>query len=82
MDVTNGWNLIEAWAFGQKIARGSDSIILQDIVAVLLNKATFNLQKQAVPIKGTRCLGLDELVYEKRLKQFVMKSMIRKMFYK
>ena len=33
-------------------------------------------------MKGTRCLGLDELVYEKRLKQFVMKSMIRKMFYK
>ena len=44
-DVTNGWNLIEAWAFGQEVARGSDSVILQDIVAVPLNKATFNLKK-------------------------------------
>ena len=26
-----------------------------------------------INIKGTRCLGSDELVYEKRLKPFVMK---------
>ena len=32
-------------------------------------------------IKGTRCLGSDELVFEKRLKPFVMKCiMVRKMF--
>ena len=27
--------------------------------------------------KGTRCLGSDELVYKKRLKQFVMKCIER-----
>ena len=34
-----------------------------------------------VSLKGTRCLGSDQLVYKQRLKPFVMKViMVRKMF--
>ena len=34
------------------------------------------------PLKGTRCLGLDELVYEKCLKLFVIKCIWLERYFK